>query len=294
MTTNRFLTLLGDRPRLFDGGYGWLLQERGLPPGAAAELWNLERPEAVAALHEEYALAGASVLTTNTFGGTRARLAGNGLADRVHEVNRAGARIARQIADTHDILVAGDIGPSGELIEPLGTLSAGAAEELFAEQLTGLLDGGIDLVVVETMSDLVEAKAAVAAASSLAPGLPIVATMSFDTNLRTMMGVDPATALRELAAEHVDAVGANCGRGPEEMSRIAAQLLAARGDDGPLVIVQSNAGLPHLEGASFVYTVDPAGMAAHALEMRDLGVDLVGGCCGCSPEHIRAMSQAWR
>ncbi|MBP6996215.1 MAG: homocysteine S-methyltransferase family protein [Phycicoccus sp.] len=290
MPQNRLTALLADRPALFDGGYGWLLQERGLPPGDAAELWNLENPDAVAALHEEYAAAGARILTTNTFGGTSARLALSGLDDRVAEINRAGATIARTVADRHGILVAGDLGPTGELLEPLGTLTQQDATALFAEQLRGLVTGGIDLVLIETMSDLAETRAALAAAREVAPDLPLVVTMSFDTNLRTMMGVDPATAVRELAEAGVDAVGANCGRGPEEMEQIASQLVAARPHDGILVIAQSNAGLPRLEGGDFVYTVDPAGLAEHARSLRALGVDVVGACCGSSPAHIEAIA----
>lgn len=289
MPQNRLTALLAGRPALFDGGYGWLLQERGLPPGEAAELWNLDRPDAVATLHEEYAAAGARILTTNTFGGTRARLALSGLDDRVDEVNQAGAAIAREVADRHGILVAGDLGPTGELLEPLGTLTEADATALFAQQLQGLVAGGIDLVLIETMSDLAETRAAIAAAREVAPDLPLVATMSFDTNLRTMMGVNPATAVRELAEAGVDAVGANCGRGPEEMEQIASQLVAARPHDGILVIAQSNAGLPRLEG-DFVYTVDPAGLAEHARSLRALGVDVVGACCGSSPAHIEAIA----
>lgn len=292
MTTNRLRTLLADRPALFDGGYGWLLQERGLPAGAVAELWNLENPQAITALHEEYAQAGASLLTTNTFGGTTPRLAASLLEDRVTEVNHAAATLARRVADAHGILVAGDLGPTGELLEPLGTLSPDAAREIFIEQLRGLVDGGIDLVLIETMSDLAEVRAAIEAAQNLAPDLPVVATMSFDTNLRTMMGVDPARAIRDLATTGIDAIGANCGRGPDEMRQIAAQLVAARPEGDLLVIAQSNAGLPHLEGDHFVYTVDPAGMAAHAVELRELGVDIIGACCGSAPEHIDAMSRA--
>ncbi len=294
VTSNRLSTLLADR-RVFDGGYGWLLQERGLPPGELAELWNVENPTAVAALHEEYAAAGAQVLTTNTFGGTRARLAGNGLEGRVVEINEAGARIARGVADRYDALVAGCIGPSGELLEPYGALSEADAVELFAEQITGLVAGGADLILIETMSDLGEASAAVAAAAKVAPDLPIIVTMSFDTNLHTMMGVAPGAAFTAFAGLGVDAVGANCGRGPDDMIQIASALASARADselDGVLLIAQSNAGLPHVQGDGFAYDVDPAGMAAHALDLREIGVDVIGACCGSSPEHIAAMATA--
>ncbi len=276
-----------------DGGYGWLLQERGLPPGEVAELWNVENPSAIEGLHEEYASAGASILTTNTFGGTRPRLEMNSLGERCAELNEAGARIARTVADRHGALVAGDVGPTGELLEPLGTLTSDDAQVLFAEQISALVAGGVDLVLIETMSDLTETQAAIAAAKQVAPQLPIVATLSFDTNLRTMMGVDPATAVRTLGAAGVDAVGANCGRGPEEMVQIAAQLHAARADhDHLLIVAQSNAGLPQVSGDHFEYTVDPGQMAQHARQLRDLGVDVIGACCGSTPEHIAAISRA--
>lgn len=288
---NRLRELLGDGPILFDGGMGTLLQEHGLDDGGSGELWNVERPEVISAIHEEYAAAGARVLTTNTFGGTRPRLAMHGLEDRVHDVNEAGARLATEVARRHGALVAGDLGPTGELLAPLGTLEPDAARALFEEQLTALRDGGIDLVLVETMSDLAEVRLAVEAARLVVPDLPVVATLSFDTNLATMMGVRPGAAVAALAEAGVDAVGANCGRGPEEMEQIAQALSEARTDD-VLLIAQSNAGLPVLVGDRFVYDASPEALADHARALRDLGVDLVGACCGSTPAHIAAMGRA--
>ena len=293
---NRLNALLSQRfgdssPVLLDGAMGTLLQDRGLADGGAGELWNVERPEVVRACHEEYARAGAQVLTTNTFGGTRPRLQMHGLEDRVHELNRAAAALAREVADDHDVLVAGDLGPTGELLEPLGTLTEEDAAQLFEEQLRGLVEGGIDLVLIETMSDLAEVRAAVTAARRVAPDVPVVATLSFDTNLRTMMGVRPGDAVTALAAEGVDAVGANCGRGPEEMAAIAAQLAEAR-PEGLLLAAQSNAGLPQVVGDHFEYDASPDVMSAHAEELRSLGIDLVGGCCGSTPAHVAAMATA--
>ncbi len=294
MADNRLTTLLAGRPAILDGGYGWLLQERGLPPGEVAERWNIDEPDRIAQLHDEYATAGAQILTTNTFGGTRGRLAGHGLEDHVHEINSAAAAIARAVADRHGILVAGDLGPTGELLEPLGTLTPDGAQELFAAQLRGLVAGGIDVVLIETMSDLGEARAAIAAAQEVAPDLPVIATLSFDVNLRTMMGVTPDAAVRALVDAGADAVGANCGRGPDEREPIATQLRDAREAIGAevLLVAQSNAGLPQLEGSEFVYTVGPEEMAAHAMALRDLGIDVIGACCGSSPDHIRAMARA--
>jgi 5-methyltetrahydrofolate--homocysteine methyltransferase len=292
---NRLRTLLGDTrehvPVLLDGGLGTLLQDHGLDDGGSGELWNLERPEVVAGIHEAYAEAGARILTTNTFGGTRPRLAMHGLEDRVHELNRAGAGLATGVARRYGVLVAGDLGPTGELLAPLGTMEPAQAQALFAEQLAGLRDGGIDVVLVETMSDLGEVLAAVAAAGEVVPGVPVITTLSFDTNLRTMMGVRPEDAVSALAEAGVDAVGANCGRGPGEMEAIAEQLTRARADD-LLVVAQSNAGLPQLVGDRFVYDASPDDLAEHARVLRDLGVDLVGACCGSTPAHIAAMSRA--
>ncbi len=276
---------------MVDGGMGTLLQDNGLDDGGSGELWNVERPDVVLDAHRAYAAAGARILTTNTFGGTHPRLDMHGLGDRVHELNEAGARLAREVADEHGALVAGDLGPTGELMSPLGTMDAAEAQSIFAAQLAGLRDGGIDLVLIETMSDLAEVEAAVAAAREVVPDLPIIATMSFDTNLRTMMGVAPATAVATLASAGVSAVGANCGRGPGEMAAIAAQMVDAR-PEGLLLVAQSNAGLPQVVGDHFEYDATPDDMARHAVELRDLGIDLIGACCGSTPDHVEAMSRA--
>jgi methionine synthase I (cobalamin-dependent) len=276
---------------LFDGAMGTMLQDLGLDDGGSPELWNVEHPDVVTEVHEGYLRAGSRVITTNTFGGTRPRLAMHGLADRVEELSRAGAELARKAAEPYGALVAGDVGPTGELLEPLGLLSAADAQSVFEEQLRGLVAGGIDLVLIETMSDLGEVEAAVRAAQVVADGLPIVATLSFDTNLRTMMGVTPAAAVRTLAALGVSAVGANCGRGPGEMEAIVAQLSEAR-PAGLLLIAQSNAGLPHPVGDHFEYDAPPDEMAEHARRLRAAGVDLIGACCGSTPQHVAAMRAA--
>jgi 5-methyltetrahydrofolate--homocysteine methyltransferase len=289
---NRLTALLGaGRPVLLDGGMGTLLQDSGLEDGAPGELWNLENPEAIRAAHTAYAEAGARVLTTNTFGGTRPRLDMHGLGDHLGEVNRRAAQIARSVADERGLLVAGDLGPTGELLAPLGTMTPEKAQAIFAEQLVALVEGGIDLVLVETLSDLGEADAALAAAREVAPHLPVAVTMSFDTNVRTMMGVRPAEAVAHLAAAGADAVGANCGRGPEEMELIAAQLVEARTGD-LLLVAQSNAGLPQVVGDHFEYDATPHDLAGHAMRLSALGIDLVGACCGSTPAHIAAIGAA--
>ncbi len=284
--------LLTQSPYLvLDGAMGTMLQAAGLDAGAASESWNADRPDDVAAIHRAYLAAGARVVTTNTFGGTRPRLELQGLGDRVEELNRAGAGIARAAAEPYGALVAGDLGPTGELLEPLGEITPAQAQDFFAEQLRGLVAGGIDLVLIETMSDLSEVAAAVRAVQDVAPALPVVVTLSFDTHLRTMMGVTPADAVTTLAALGVTAVGANCGRGPAEMETVMAQMAAAR-PDGLLLIAQSNAGLPQLVGDHFEYDAPPEQMADHARALRALGVELIGACCGSTPDHVRAMTEA--
>jgi len=275
-----------------DGAMGTMLQERGLTDGGAPELWNVEKPEEIEAVLEAYAAAGANFITTNTFGGTAGRLAMHGLEDRLAELNKAGALIARKVADRHpNCFVMGDIGPSGELMEPMGTLTVESGKELFAAQIRALVEGGVDAILIETMSDLSEVEAVVAAANEVAPGMPIIATLSFDTNLRTMMGVKPAMAVKHLAALGVRIIGANCGRGTDEMAQIAKELVEAR-PEGVFIITQSNAGLPKLQGDEFVYDGTPEEMAGYAHEMKDLGVNIVGSCCGSSPAHTQAISAA--
>lgn len=274
-----------------DGAMGTMLQERGLTDGGSPELWNVEKPTAIEAVLEEYASAGARLLTTNTFGGTRGRLAMHGLEDRVHELNKAGAEIAKRVALRHPgTFVMGDVGPTGDLMEPMGTLTIEDAIEIFADQIKGLVDGGVDAILIETMSDLSEVEAAVNAAHEVAPHLPVIATMSFDTNLRTMMGVKPAQAVAKLSALGVRIIGANCGRGMDEMRLIAREMVEAR-PAGVFIIAQSNAGLPILVGDTFEYQGTPDEMAKFAEEMKEIGVNIVGSCCGSTPAHTSAIAK---
>lgn len=275
-----------------DGAMGTMLQERGLTDGGAPELWNVDHAEVVEAILEEYAAAGAQLITTNTFGGTRARMQMHDLEDRVYELNKAGAEVARRVADRHPgTYVMGDVGPSGELMEPMGALTPDDAKALFAEQIRGLVDGGVDAILIETMSDLSEVEAAAAAAAEVAPSIPVIATMSFDTNLRTMMGVKPGNAVKTLSAAGVRIIGANCGRGTDEMLVIAREMAEAR-TEGTYLITQSNAGLPKLVDGEFVYTGTPAEMGEFAIAMRDLGINIVGSCCGSTPAHTKAIRAA--
>ena len=275
-----------------DGAMGTMLQESGLDDGGAPELWNVEHPDRIEAVLEAYAAAGANLITTNTFGGTAGRLAMHNLEDRLYELNKAGAEVARKVADRHPgCFVMGDVGPSGELMEPMGTLTLESAKEIFAAQIKALADGGVDAILIETLSDLAEVEAAVNAAKEVAPNLPIIATMSFDTNLRTMMGVKPTLAVTYLASLGVKIIGANCGRGIDEMRLIANELVAAR-PEGVFIITQSNSGLPKLVGDTFIYEGTPDEMGKYATEMKGIGVNVVGSCCGSTPAHTAAISAA--
>lgn len=279
-------TLIGD------GAMGTLLQEKGLTDGGAPELWNVEKPEVIEEIFDQYAKAGANFLTTNSFGGTRPRLQMHGLEDRVSELNKAASEIAKKVAANYtDVFVMGDVGPSGELMEPMGTLTIESAKEFFSEQIKALLAGGADGIVIETMSDLGEVQAAVTAVQEIDPEIPIIVMLSFDTNLRTMMGVKPAQAVSEISKMGVKIIGANCGRGTDEISVIAKEMSENR-IDGVYLITQSNAGLPKLVGADFVYDGTPEEMAKYALEMKGLGINIIGACCGSTPVHIEAIKNA--
>lgn len=274
-----------------DGAMGTALQNAGLTDGGAPELWNVEHPDRVAAVLKSYTDAGAQFVTTNTFGGTRPRLAMHSLEDRVHELNKAAAEVAREVVDAnpHALFVFGDVGPSGELMEPMGTLTLESAKEIFSEQIRGLVDGGVDAILIETMSDLDEVRAVVEAAHEVAPGMPVVATMSFDTNLRTMMGVKPATAIQEIAGMGVRVIGANCGRGTDEM-RVIAQEMADVKPEGVHILLTSNAGLPQLVGGEFVYTGSPEDYATFVSDMHKIGINAFAACCGSEPSHITAIA----
>jgi len=271
---------------LGDGAMGTMLHRAGLTDGAP-ERWNAERPDVVSSIHRAYVEAGSDFISTNTFGGTRNRLALDGLEARVAELNEAGARLAREAAG--DRLVAGSMGPTGELMEPLGLLTPDGARASFAEQARALKAGGADFVLIETMSALEEVQAAVEGAREA--GLPAVVTMSFDTHFRTMMGVKPVAALAAISALGVRVVGANCGNGPDEIERIMTEMSQAL-PEGVALMAKSNAGMPRWKDDRITYGGTPEVMADYARKMAALGVAVVGGCCGSTPEHIAAMRKA--
>jgi methionine synthase I (cobalamin-dependent) len=276
---------------LGDGAMGTMLQAAGLTDGGAPELWNVTQPDKVRAIYQAYVDAGSNMIETNTFGGTAARLKLHNLQDRVVELNRAGAALAVEVAHPRGVLVAGSIGPSGEMIEPVGPVTVAEAQAMFEEQVQGLVEGGVDLVVIETMYLLNEVEAAVKAVRKIAPEMLIVTTMSFDTNLHTMMGVSPREAVTTLASWGVQIVGANCGTGTNEMEVIATQMAQVR-PPGVYLMVQSNSGMPKYANGKIHYEGTPEVMADYAVKMRNLGINIIGACCGSTPAHIAAMRAA--
>ena len=271
---------------LGDGAMGTMLHRAGLTDGAP-ERWNVERPDVVSSIYRAYVEAGSEFISTNTFGGTRNRLQLDGLADRVAELNEAGARLAREAAG--DRLVAGSVGPTGELMEPLGLLTPDDARRSFAEQARALRSGGVDFALIETMSALEEVRAAVDGVREA--GLPLAVTMSFDTNFHTMMGIKPAQAVATLSGWGVGFIGANCGNGPAEIERIMTEMSQAT-PAGVVLMAKSNAGMPRWKDDRITYGGTPEVMAGYARRMRELGVRMIGGCCGSTPEHIAAMRAA--
>ena len=277
-------------PLLGDGAMATMLQEVGLTGGAAPELWNVDNPQAVQAVYRGYVEAGSHIITTNTFGGTTARLKMHDLQDRLAELNAAGVQLARAVADeTGDVLVGGSVGPTGELLDPLGVMTMDEATELFAEQVVVMAEAGADFILTETMSDLQEVEAAVRAVDQ-ATELPIVCMLTFDTNLHTMMGVSPKQAVETLASWGVQVIGANCGNGPDEIQTVMTEMAAHR-PPGVVLYAQSNAGLPVLQGDDVIYDGTPEVMADYARQMQALGVDVIAGCCGTTPTHLRAMRE---
>jgi 5-methyltetrahydrofolate--homocysteine methyltransferase len=274
---------------LADGAMGTMLMARGLVFGNAPELWNVEQPQRVGDIHRAYVQAGAQVILTNTFGGNRFRLQLHTLQDRAAELNRAAARLAREMAGTQAI-VAGDIGPSGGILAPLGELEPEQAVDGFGEQAAALIEGGVDVIWLETMSSLEEMRAAFDGVRRASADIPIITTMTFDTRGRTMMGVTPEHAATTLNGWGAAAVGGNCGNGPDEILAVISKMRAAVPD--ALLVAKANAGVPHLAAGRPVYGAGPAEMAQYAAAAADAGARLIGACCGSTPEHLQAMQAA--
>jgi len=283
--------LKNGRVLVSDGATGTNLQRRGLPAGAAAEVWVLERPEELLQLHRDFISAGSDIILTCTFGGTLLRLGQSGLAERAVEVNRTAVGLAKQAADGSGALIAGSIGPLGHLLKPLGPLDESEAAENYRQQAQTLVEAGVDLLVVETQFDMTEASIAVRAVRSVTD-LPLVCSFSFDRGTRTMMGVRPRQLATELPALGVDVLGINCGRSLDENLKSLIELKAALNEAGHNLPIwfKPNAGLPEMDAEGRpTYNLSPEGMGAGVVEWVENGALVVGGCCGTSPEHLNAI-----
>ncbi|WP_340110261.1 betaine--homocysteine S-methyltransferase [Pikeienuella sp. HZG-20] len=291
--TNALSKLLESRPWLMaDGATGTNLFAMGLEAGEAPELWCVDKPDRIRALHQGFVDAGSDIILTNSFGGTRARLKLHNAEARAAELNRVAAELARACADRagRPVIVAGSMGPTGELLEPVGTLTHAAAVEMFEEQARGLIEGGADVLWAETIYSEEEMRAVSEAAANV--GAPFCATMSFDSAGRTMMGVTStgyADMARTLPAPPI-AFGANCGVGAPDLVRTLLGLSKAAPD--AVLIAKANAGVPSYQNGIIVYSGTPETMADYALLARDAGARIIGGCCGTKPEHLVAMRRA--
>jgi 5-methyltetrahydrofolate--homocysteine methyltransferase len=294
VSADKFSGLLAEKGVILaDGATGTNYFTLGLETGHPPEFWNIERPQDVRNLHRRFLEAGSDLILTNSFGGTRYRLKLHAAEARVNELNTAAARLARQAVSElqdkagRDALVAGSMGPTGELFAPLGELDHESAVAAFTEQAEALAEGGVDLLWIETISSLEEVDAAMNAAKAV--GLPFAATMTFDTAGKSMMGVEPKDYARHAHEGGATAVGANCGVGPAELMH---SVMGMRDVDGVRLIAKGNCGIPEYRDGSIHYHGSPELMAKYAVLARDAGMAVIGGCCGTTPEHISAMRRA--
>ncbi|MCA3443516.1 MAG: betaine--homocysteine S-methyltransferase [Rhodobacter sp.] len=291
--TDALTRLLACRDWLMaDGATGTNLFNMGLSSGDAPEIWNIEHPDSIRSLYRSAVDAGSDIFLTNSFGGNASRMKLHGAQNRVQELNRVAASLGREIADAagRTVVVAGSVGPTGEIFEPMGTMTHSVAVEMFHEQAEGLKAGGADVLWVETMSAPEEFRAAAEAAQLAA--MPWCGTMSFDTAGRTMMGVTSAAMVEmvEKLPNPPIAFGANCGVGASDLLRTVLGF-AAHGSERPL-IAKGNAGIPKYHDGHIHYDGTPGLMAEYAVLARDAGVRIIGGCCGTMPEHLKAMRSA--
>ncbi len=286
METSLTAYLSSGQTLIADGATGTMLMAAGLPAGTPPEVWNIEQPDQIISLHSAYMQAGSQIILTNTFGGSRIKLAKAGFADRSRQYNQAAAQLAHQAAG-QNAYVGGDIGPTGELMAPMGTLTYESALDAFSEQAAALAEGGVDVIWVETMSDLDEARAAIKAARSVT-SLPVFCSLSFGRRGRTIMGVTPKQAALELWPLGLSAIGANCGEGLEMIPDVLTQMRAALPQ--AVLIAKPNAGLPKVVQDTTVYDVEPPEFADKMLGFIDFGAQVVGSCCGSNPTYIAELA----
>jgi methionine synthase I (cobalamin-dependent) len=284
-----FVELLAERPVLLaDGATGTNYQNMGIEPGVAPEEWVVDAPDQVQELHRRFVAAGSDLVLTCSFGGSSLRLADEALHGRAVEVNRRAAELARE-AVGDDVLVAGSLGPTGHLTEPLGPLTHDLAVATYAEQARALTDGGVDLLVLETFFSLDEGLWALEGVKS-ASDLPLVVSYSFDQGTKTMMGLSPTQVVEAFAPLGIAAIGANCGKSLADTDVIVDELVAAAA--GLPLWVKPNAGVPRMVGDAVIYDAGPDDLAEHVRSYVDRGARIVGGCCGSTPEHVAAIAGA--
>src|SRR5437899_3942342 len=276
---------------LCDGAMGTLLYAKGIFINRSYDELNLSQPELIRSVHHDYLQAGAEIIETNTFGANSFRLARHSLADKARDINRTGARLAREAAKSFDVWVAGSVGPLGTRIEPLGKTSFQEAREAFREQIEALVEGGVDLLILETFGYLEEIHQAILAAREVAPSVPLVAQVTIDEDGNCLDGSDPETFAPKLAEWGADVIGCNCSVGPVAMLDAVERVRAAT--SLPLS-AQPNAGIPRSVEGRNIYLCSPEYMASYARKFVGAGVRVVGGCCGTTPEHIRTMKSALR
>lgn len=281
--------LLQERVLVMDGAMGTMLQQQGMMPGQCPEMYGIEHPDTLIEIHRQYLEAGADIIETNTFGGNRFKLAEYGLETRVTEINSEAVRLARQAAQGR-VLVAGNIGPAGKLLKPMGDVDFDDLYDAFREQVTALEKAGADLISIETMSDIGEMRAALIAARQCSR-LPVIAHLTFENGGRTMMGTDPVTAVVIMDALQPLAVGANCSGGAQELLPIIKNMAQYTRS---FLSVEPNAGLPCLVEGKTVFPDSAEEMAEYALRLKDAGANIIGGCCGTTPRHIQAMAAVLR
>jgi 5-methyltetrahydrofolate--homocysteine methyltransferase len=281
---------------LLDGAMGTQLIARGIEAGVCSDYLNIESPDIIFEIHQAYFRAGSDAVLTNTFGANKYALARHGLSDKVREINTAAVKIARRAAGAGKY-VLGDIGPSGDFLQPLGNLEAEELKDAFAEQAEALLAGGVDGFIIETETSLDEATIAVEAVKSVSRDLPVFVSFAFDRvagDFKTMMGVDVESAVAKMVSLDVDAVGFNCGTvSLDEYVELAKKFISVVNalDKEVLVFAEPNAGKPELVDGRTVYKVSPEDFAAAAEKIHSAGVNIIGGCCGAGPEHIRALAE---
>lgn len=269
-----------------DGAMGTMLMERGLKPGEPPESFNLTRPEVLEEIALLYLKAGANIIQTNTFGASPLKLSLYSLDDKTEEINKNAVLAVKKITENR-AYVSGSCGPCGKLLKPYGDVDAEEMHNNFERQVKTLIDAGVDIICVETMTDLTEATLAIKAAKAVSPSIPVIATMTFDPTPKgfyTVMGINIENAAKGLEDAGADIIGSNCGNGIENMIKIAEEF-KARGNLP--IIIQSNAGLPEMHGDVTVYPETPEFMAERSKELVSIGVSIIGGCCGTTPEHIR-------